>query len=486
VHEPDIAPLARRLAEENNVDWRRLSGTGEDGRVVERDVLGYLARVMAGEEAIDPTPEPVPEGMEAWPADDVGRYAASEGDDDPTSPPTLDDDLFLFEDPAPPASGEESDALFVASDDDRGPGEAFAAEAAAPPEEDGHVLETPGGGEGESEAESESEGESETEEGVWLVGDDAVEDDAASADAAEPPATEFGEPVDLGGADDGSEMRLDELPDLTGGDDDAGGHAGAEEGARLAGGREALELPDLFSEEGGAHDDAAAAYDGFSLDVDAGPELDDDGVDATPSPASMVASSPAPAVAAEPAPAVGERDGAGPSAVPATDQPALAVALVRHGQLWRRRIDDRTLRQVASDAAAALDVAPTTVVVLLMARAAHRAGVADGSVETWRWGREGADRLAVDPEAPVRDAARRIEAREANADAAAVGLVVADLGGLDVDEAVLHLETPVLALGRSSADGAWLSLSGDDLDGAAASGLARIAEFLASPVRLLL
>jgi len=482
VHEPDIAPLARRLAEENNVDWRRLSGTGEDGRVVERDVLGYLARVMAGEEAIDPTPEPVPEGMEAWPADDVGRYAASEGDDDPTSPPTLDDDLFLFEDPAPPAPGEESDALFVASDDDRRPGEAFAAEAAAPPEEDGHVLETPGGGEGESEAESGSE--SEAEEGVWLVGDDAVEDDAASADAAEPPATEFGEPVDLGGADDAGEMRLDELPDLTGGDD--AGHAGAEEGARQAGGREALELPDLFSEEGGAHDGAAAAYDEFSLDVDAGPEPGDDEADATPSPASAVASGPAPAVPAEPATATGQPDGAGPSAVPATDQPALAVALVRHGQLWRRRIDDRTLRQVASDAAAALDVSPTTVVVLLMARAAHRAGVADGSFEAWRWGREGAYRLAVDPEAAVRDAARRIEAREASADAAATGLVVADLGGLDVDEAVLHLEAPVLALGRSSAAGAWLSLSGDDLDAAAASGLARIAEFLASPVRLLL
>jgi resuscitation-promoting factor RpfA len=69
VHEPDIAPLARRLAEENNVDWRRLSGTGEGGRVVERDVLGYLARVMAGDEAVDPTPEPVPEGMAAWPAE---------------------------------------------------------------------------------------------------------------------------------------------------------------------------------------------------------------------------------------------------------------------------------------------------------------------------------------------------------------------------------------------------------------------------------
>jgi hypothetical protein len=484
VHEPDIAPLARRLAEENNVDWRRLSGTGEDGRVVERDVLGYLARVMAGEEAIDPTPEPVPEGMEAWPADDVGRYAASEGDDEPTSPPTLDDDLFLFEDPAPPEPGEEDDALFVAPDDEQPHGEAAAPEAAAPSEEDGHVIETAGVGEGESEAESESE--SESEEGVWLVGDDAVDDDAASVDAPEPAAADFGEPLDLGGADEGGEMRLDELPDLTGGDDDVDDHAGAEEAARLAGGRGAFELPDLFSDDGGAQDGAAAVYDGLSLDVDAGAELGDAGVDAAPSTAPMVASGPAPAVPAEPAAVIGERDDAGPSGVSAPDRPALAVALVRHGQLWRRRIDDRTLRQVASDAAAALDVSPTTVVVLLMARAARRAGMADGSVDAWRWGREGADRLAVDADAAVRDAARRIEARETSADAPSASLVVADLGGLDVDEAVLHLETPVLALGRSSADGAWLSLSGDDLDGAAASGLARVAEYLGSPVRLLL
>ena len=64
--EVDISPLAKRLAEENNVDWRALTGSGEDGRIVERDVLDYLARVMAGDEAADPTPEPLPDGMEAW------------------------------------------------------------------------------------------------------------------------------------------------------------------------------------------------------------------------------------------------------------------------------------------------------------------------------------------------------------------------------------------------------------------------------------
>lgn len=72
--EPDIAALARRLAEQNNVDWRALTGTGPDGKIVERDVLDYLARVMAGEEAVDPTPEPLPEGMEAWPDQDAPTY----------------------------------------------------------------------------------------------------------------------------------------------------------------------------------------------------------------------------------------------------------------------------------------------------------------------------------------------------------------------------------------------------------------------------
>ena len=96
--QPDIAPLARRLAEENNVNWRRLRGSGDAGRVVERDVLEYLARVMAGEEATDPTPEPVPAGMEAWPDDEVRRFGQGDDVDDPAEPTsTVEDDIFLFD-----------------------------------------------------------------------------------------------------------------------------------------------------------------------------------------------------------------------------------------------------------------------------------------------------------------------------------------------------------------------------------------------------
>ena len=55
---PEIVPLAQQLAEENGVDWRRLVGSGEDGRIVERDVLNALARVMAGEDQVEATTKP--------------------------------------------------------------------------------------------------------------------------------------------------------------------------------------------------------------------------------------------------------------------------------------------------------------------------------------------------------------------------------------------------------------------------------------------
>lgn len=61
-----ISPLARRIAEENNVNWRALEGSDAGGGVNERDVLNYLGGVMLGSQPVDPTPEPLPEGMTAW------------------------------------------------------------------------------------------------------------------------------------------------------------------------------------------------------------------------------------------------------------------------------------------------------------------------------------------------------------------------------------------------------------------------------------
>lgn len=66
MEEPKITPLARRLAEENGIDWRRLQGTGPDGTIVERDILAFLAKVMAGEVDLPPMPEePPPQVPEA-------------------------------------------------------------------------------------------------------------------------------------------------------------------------------------------------------------------------------------------------------------------------------------------------------------------------------------------------------------------------------------------------------------------------------------
>ena len=61
-----ISPLARRIAEENNVDWRVLEGSDAGGGVNERDILNYLEGVMLGTKPVDPTPEPRPAGMSAW------------------------------------------------------------------------------------------------------------------------------------------------------------------------------------------------------------------------------------------------------------------------------------------------------------------------------------------------------------------------------------------------------------------------------------
>jgi e3 binding domain len=104
--EPEIAPLAKRLAEENNVNWRALTGSGTNGRILERDVLEYLARVMAGEEDMNPTAEPLPEGLDAWPEDDVKSYYGvdtSSSSESSSYSPDLDDES-LFVDAAEPVS----------------------------------------------------------------------------------------------------------------------------------------------------------------------------------------------------------------------------------------------------------------------------------------------------------------------------------------------------------------------------------------------
>jgi len=79
--EPNITPLARRLAEENGIDWRNLEGSGPDGTIVEKDILAFLARVMAGEVELPPQPEDEPPPEEIPDISQVQEALAREGVD---------------------------------------------------------------------------------------------------------------------------------------------------------------------------------------------------------------------------------------------------------------------------------------------------------------------------------------------------------------------------------------------------------------------
>lgn len=514
MHEPDIAPLARRLAEENNVDWRRLQGSGEGGRVVERDVLGYLARVMAGDEAVDPTPEPVPDGMEAWPEADVeagGRGHTADAD----SPPTLDDELFLFEDPAPvPADAASVEAAAIDAfdaDDDAEPTTVVDAEEGEDDlwlvgdEPQPEPSARPSGADAAAAPEPVEIEPVEIEPAEIEPADDETDasgiverGNAAAEPATEPAAPAMHdpiEPVEAPAAYGRDDVRLDELPDLTEADaSDEGASLAAERGI-TPGGREAFELPELFGGEAGDHesgDDAMLDDEPlFEQDGVTHPAADDAPLVATDAPE---AAWPA-ASATAPAGAVAASEAAGPASAAAAEAPPEAAApgdvlaggvWARYGQIWRRRIDDRTLRRSVSDLASALDAPPSTVVALLLARAARRGGAATGAVEVWRWRRGGAERVTVNVDTPLREAVHRLETAHGTGEGDhAPSLVVADLSAVDLDEAVLHLDAPVLALGRSTGDGAWLSLSGERVEPAMVGTLAQVAELLAAPVRLL-
>lgn len=74
----NITPLAKKLAEENSIDWRFIRGTGPAGKVIERDILSYLARIMSGELDLPDMPDASePAGPAAGSANlpDMGQVA---------------------------------------------------------------------------------------------------------------------------------------------------------------------------------------------------------------------------------------------------------------------------------------------------------------------------------------------------------------------------------------------------------------------------
>jgi len=114
--EPNITPLARRLAEENGIDWRILEGSGPDGTIVERDILAFLAKVMAGEVELPPQPEDMAPPEEIPDISQVQQALAREGVDLEELVPGITKENV----PEPAALDEEENVIFEL-DFDEGP-----------------------------------------------------------------------------------------------------------------------------------------------------------------------------------------------------------------------------------------------------------------------------------------------------------------------------------------------------------------------------
>ena len=597
----DIAPLARRLAEENNVEWRRLRGSGERGRVVERDVLEYLARVMAGEEDLDPTPEPVPEGMQAWPEEDVRAFEQEKRGE--TVPPafgmsTVDDEIFLLDADGDDLDGdidvEEPGASYGAVD--------YAADASpAYARPDAHTDEDVELAPMEGVIEDIAD-----EDDLLVAGDDPAPTETAMIDARTPAgAAEPAEhaPDVFASNDEDPELLPDLFDDRPSeaawddapvfGDDGLGVFESASPGPSLdmdddeevlgsGGGWGASdEGPSAFEDDEDAHapvalepdagvDGTPAAAGAGALDGD-GSEWDQDESDAfaheqvpagplQDAGADWSAEAPREAPPAEagaaygdPAPADTTRDDMGrddltlddsgrddlaledsASDDPALDDPAphatssddtvpivvpidpralddgdprretqgvvagsggASLPLVSHGAVFRRQVDLSHLVAAQGDVARDLGLDEPVPLVAFLARAAAKARGEGPAVGVAVFHDQAVRTVSIDVAAGafadvVAAFAGLAEAPDARADD--LDLVVADLADLDLDEAVLHLGAPVLAVGRvlidTSTGGrrATLTLSGPGIGREAAGILARTAELLETPIRVVL
>ncbi len=588
--EPDISNLARRLAEQNNVAWQSLSGSGPDGRVVERDVLDYLARVMAGEEALDPTPEPLPEGMEAWTevgADSVGNYSRPIKSADAPPP-----ELSLPEDHAPeaPASVEYEES--VTQSDMGSPGAADAASEIAELgddvflfDDDDDDFETPdslAGGEHATErgdvqfvpggfpadagsVDADGLVTPDLEDDLLLVsGDDLSDDDLAGddllGDAGYAPPLEAAEVFEPSGeqfdavpegvaeaqpeapaAWSGSELRLDSDPyepvptdaaDLweDGGDvgesaavggamfesDDAAPAGETFESGEAFESGGSLDASDSF-ETGGAFDSGEALEAGDSFEAgetfESGEAFETGetfgagewAAEGTASGSEEVAYGETESDELRGVDAGGQTETGSFHDVGAVDAdlgretPAVAglsgaIPLVRTPNLLRRNVDVSAL--AAAQLAAGLELGlegPLSVAPFLVraaAKAAHDVGLAGGQVAMAEI-QAGILLRRVDGAVSMAfvDLVRELEGVGTEEDE--VALVAVDLSMLDVDEAFLDVGAPTVTLGRILYDSevggyrSTLALTGDLPLDQGSRLLARVAELLTSPVRLL-
>ena len=592
MNEPVITPLAQRLAEENNVDWRSLTGSGEGGRIVERDVLEYLARVMAGEEAVNPTAEPLPPGMEQWPetagwnsvpaaqpdtgnwqADDAAAWDAAAAE--PQAPGDWqEDEPAGWDDPAGEAQ-EESDWLADEPADSLGwPQGDDAQDFGTPVAFDAEEAELRATGEWPApDLEPEPDDDSadllddllsddfDLSEDIFLFDDEpagqeaepepllflsqeeeqAADDDVFGFDLADEP---------LGRADDlldDLEFEDADLTDLalTDGELDDPGLAGEtlqefergftaeslEEQAGAAGGPGPgwlsptdaepdadaaqddddwlLDVDAVASEEEDEADTLARRIEAaFESVADARPEFENFEDDAGSDLADDETLQPIPPAAV----LLADQEagfGASDAEEPADDALHLAAAHHNHaaelpfasyGTLLRRQLDVSLLNQarkvIGTEISGGDSVSALTFLLLAARRAARETGFQHGQVAAAVI--VGSDiELLQDSNLGFRDIAlelQRVAAGEAHGDADpdALGVAVADMSGLEVDEAVLDLGLPMLSLGRSLHDEdrntfrSTLTLSGHfDLQ-EGARFLQAASELLASPLRLLL
>jgi len=604
VSEPDISTLAKRLAEQNNVDWRVLKGSGPSGKVVERDVLDYLARVMAGEEALDPTPEPLPEGMQAWPDQDLRSFQEGLGEsasdmnafrsdlassveelhDDSAREPqqdgafgavdhlsqagapaaedpsfdddvegiraagaahaaeeamgaagaSIDEDIFLFDDDEEPEAGQgagwgaaathdedlgfEAPAAF-ASDTDRASDEAV--DAAAEPDDllvvDGDdepdvLPAVPGDVAGYQAGEDLDAGwqapaeaaASMEDEPSWVgdeirIGRDAfgledaedhqADDDLWVADAgASADTTHDVNAIDVAGSVPSGAGEAGDV-DLWDEGDVAAEDAVAADAAVGPGG-----VFDTPSAEPAATDAPYASFGGEDDAFEDVPGREHGWADEVPATAQAGLDAPEVTEPAQPTVDGGLPTGGAASFGAVTDV-ANALPLARTTTLLRRHID------VSALAAAQLAVGQelgddeplgaSAFLLRAVAKAARDVAFEGGQVALAVIG-EGVRLRRVDDAASRSFGSLVAELREPGVDEDEIGLVAADLSGLDLDEAVLDVSAPVVTLGRILYDnqrGAYrstLSLAGELPLDLGARLLARVADLLDAPVRLVL
>lgn len=549
--QPEISPLARRLAEENNVDWRGLHGSGAGGKVVERDVLEFLARVMAGEEDVDPTPEPVPEGMEGWPEADVRTFqqevqasrndagldeiqrelsasdllsgrGADAGPGPELAEPAMEreadqisEDIFLFED-----DGSDTEAGAGAASPPAGTGRA--PYAGVPGVDDGDdellvagedTMDVAGSGGADALGSGAADGGVERALHAADAGAAGEQGPSQGVEGAQSHVGEEAGPVSEAAAD---------LPDVFGDEKEqedearwvgAGAALFEEESGEAA--RDALEVPSLGELDGGGGarfgqgagtDAAEPGTEEATWDVDAGPaEPRHDEAPARPvfgeepggatEEASFAAERAEEAARGDRLPAEEPvaREGAAGAEVPPSPHD---LPLVNYGALLRRHVDVTAL--AGAQLAVGLELGereplpPGPFLLRAAAKAVAEEGWGDGSVAFVGFHRGGVHALRQLDAAgmPFLELVRALAVD--GGDEGPASLSVVDMSALDVDEAVLDVDGPQLTLGRILYDNqrgsyrSTLSLAGDVSAERGARLLARVAELLDAPIRLML